>query len=225
MIDTSNWSYLYKTVDGNKTCTTNLLYTPLINPDKTILCMLWDAESEYQQNRNLTEDLIDFFFEREIASLVHFQGTPWTPKLIGYSKTNRQIFIEWNDKSLNQIIFDDNNLDEVCPDWKDQLLIILKDIVSSGYYKLSLYPHCFYLDKNKKIKTIDYYGCVDSGDPYIERSKIEGMIGNDSFGRFDEATEDGMVNFEKFFKRTLSTYLSKSWPDNPFENIYKQLYD
>ena len=88
-----------------------------------------------------------------------------------------------------------------------------------------MYPHCFYLDKNKKIKTIDYYGCVDSGDPYIERSKIEGMIGNDSFGRFDEATEDGMVNFEKFFKRTLSTYLSKSWPDNPFENIYKQLYD
>ena len=225
MTDTTNWNYLYKIVGDNKDCETNLLYTPLVSPDKNTMCMLWDANSEYQAGRNLTDELVDFFFEREIFHLVEFQGKPWCPRLLEFNRTTKQIFIEWNDKSLNHIIFDDNNLNEVCPDWKEQLFNILKDIVDLGYYKMALYPHCFYLDKNKKIKTFDYYSCITSSDPYIARDKIEGMIGNQSFGRFDEATFNGMVNFELFFKRTVSTHLSNSWPDNPFEDIYKKLYD
>jgi hypothetical protein len=225
MIDTTGWTYLYKTVNGNKECTTNLLYTPLLNHDKTILCMLWDAKSEYQKDRELTDELVDFFFEREISNLINFQGRPWAPKLIGFSKSSKQVFIEWNNKSLNQIIFDDNNLDELCPDWKEQISVILTDIVSLGYYKMALYPHCFYLDSNNKIKTFDFYSCIESSYPFLSRDKIAGMIGPDSGGRFDEATDNGMVNFEFFFKRTISNHLEKSWPDNPFPEIYKRLYD
>jgi hypothetical protein len=50
------------------------------------------------------------------------------------------------------------------------------------------------------------------------------MIGNDSGGRFDEASTEGLVDFDLFFKRTLSEHLSKAWPDNPFPQIYKALY-
>jgi hypothetical protein len=186
--------------------------------------MLWDANSEYQSLRKLTDELVDFFFQREIYYLIQFQGMPWCPRLLEFYREKKQIFIEWNEKSLNHIIFEDNNLDELCPNWKDQMFNILQDIVGQGYYKMALYPHCFYLDKNNKIKTFDYYSCISSSNPYLARSKIEGMIGDNSFGRFDEATADGMVNFELFFKRTMSTHLSKSWPDNPFEDIYKKLY-
>jgi hypothetical protein len=148
----------------------------------------------------------------------------WVPKLIDIDK--KKIYIEWNKETLNTLLFVHNTpVDAVCPDWKDQLRTILKDLRDDGYYKMALYPHCFFLDKNNKLKTFDFYGCVEIADPFIQRSQIEGIIGNESGGRFDTATKDGVIDFSVFFKNTLLTHLANTWPDNPFPELYKELYD
>lgn len=225
MIDTKEWQYFYKIYDSWPQ-PTNLLYTPLISPDGSMICMWWDETSPYQhENDRLTAELVNFFFEREIKYLTVFQKFPWAPKLLDVDLKERKILIEFNKETLNHIIFTPGrSLDQECPDWREQIFSILKDIVDSGYYKMALYPHCFFIDSNGKIKTFDFYSSLEQEERYLERKKIEGMIGGDSDGRFTEATTDGIIDFEMFFKKTVSVHLKHAWPDNPFPEYYKKLF-
>lgn len=219
----SDWKYLYKIVDGNSMVTTNLLYTPKVNSTK--MCMAWDSKSEYQKGRQLTDDLIDFFFEREVKYLKKFQGFSWAPKIIDVDFTLKNIIIEWNHRSLNHIIFGGGNLDQECPTWREQIYNMLVDIKNAGCIKNALYPHCFFIGEDGKIKTIDFYSCIEEADPFIEYKTIEGMIGTQSTDRFIKSTDNGSIDFRKFFKITMTEHLAKTWPDNPFPNFYRELYD
>lgn len=222
MINTTNWRYFYKICNGEYE-TTNLLYTPLVNESNDILCMHWDHLSSYQTNIRLTEELINFFFEREAKYIQEFSNYAWCPEIIDIDFLNKKIYIEWNKETLNTLIYTGQNLDELCPDWQDQIFSILKDINDKGFYKLALYPHCFFISKDGKIKTFDFYSCVEKSYPYIERSKLEGMIGSDSTNRFNDSTEGDVVNFKKFFDITMTSHLGKTWPTNPFPEFYKRL--
>ena len=222
----TEWTPFYKMRNGIYS-STNLLYTPLISPDGNVMCMDWSLDSSYHRdNTNRTAELIDYFFNREVKYIDVFKDYEWSPKILDINLINKRIYIEWNKESLNTILFVHNTpVDTVCPDWKEQQYNILKDIRDAGYYKMALYPHCFFLDKNNKLKTFDFYGCVEIANPYIERKQIEGIIGNESGGRFDSATKDGIVDFSVFFKYTMLTHLALTWPDNPFPEHYKKLYD
>jgi len=226
MINTAGWDYYLKQDPVDKIrCASNLLYTPLVNPEGTIMCMHYDETSEYQkENTRLTKELVDFFFAREVQHIKLFQEYPWAPKILDIDLENRKVFIEWNKETLNDIVYTDGrDLNQECPTWKDQLFAILKDIVDSGHYKMALYPHCFFIDNNGKLKTFDFYSCISHEERYLEKSKIEGMLGQGSRTRFDEVTDNGLIDFEMFFKRTLSTHVK--WPEDPFPEFYKRLFN
>ena len=226
MIDISKWDFVYKRdYWGEGLATTNMLYTPVINPDLDVMCMIWDENHPYQQdNKNISKKLVDFFFQRELEHLKLFQGRPWCPKLIDVDIDNRRIFIEYNKESINHIVMDpERDLNAECSDWKDQIYNIVSDIYDSGYYKVALYPHCFFIDKNNKIKTFDYYSCVSRKERYLDRADLEGMIGNHSTDRFNMSTVDGKIDFEIFFKLTMSSFLDVTWKDNPFPDFYQKL--
>lgn len=223
-MDNTGWKYCYKMFEGNVN-TTNALYTPTVNPEGNILCMHWDHTNPYQLNTRLTPELVNFFFKREIKYLTHFQGKYYAPKILEIDYVNKKIFTDWNKDTLNTIMFVNNqNLDEVCPDWREQIYLIIEDIIQSGYYKTALYPHCFYLDSGI-IKTFDFYGCVEKDNPYVNIADIEGMIGSDSVERFASATVDGYLNVEIFFKNSIKTHMGFTWPDNPFPEYYKRLFN
>lgn len=214
-----NWDYIYKIRNSIKG-PTNLLYTPLLNTEKTILCMDWSNNQNYHLAVKRPKlELIDYFFQREVLLLEQFQGKFWAPKLIDI--IDKKIFIEWNDISCNSIIFDTNrNIDEEFTNWKTQLSNVVQDIYNSGFLKLSLYSHCFYFDKNKSLKTIDFYSCFRRDQTLIERSFIEELIGVDSLARFDAATNNGYIDFEIFFKNTLTSNLVNStWNNSILSNI------
>lgn len=220
-----SWNYCYKIKNGQKE-TTNLLYTPTKNDIGDTLCMSWDPNNPYQAgNDNLDQDLINFFFEREVRYLNTFKDRSWCPTIKEVDLENKKIFLEWNYESLNAVINDPNrNLTLECPDWKNQIFNILEDIDRSGYYKLALYPHCFFLSKEGVIKTIDFYSVIEKSYPFVERKIIEGMIGKDSTGRFDQATDSGVVNFKTFFEITMLHHLGKTWiKENPFPEFYRRL--
>ena len=229
MTDISNWTCYYKHyhTDGNL-CTSNVLYTPLVNPEGSVMCMLWDESHPYQKdNTSLTKDLVNFFFEREVKYLTRFQQFPWAAKILDLDIPNRRIFIEWNKETVNNILYDKlgRSLDHECPTWKTQMFEILSSIVKLEHYKLSLYPHCFFISKDGSLKAFDFYSTVDQEDRYIEKSKIQGMIGPQSSHRFDEVCTNGVLDLGMFFTNTLSTQLSIYWPDNPFPEFKKRLFD
>jgi hypothetical protein len=221
----TDWKPFYKIRNGIYS-STNLLYAPMINPAGNIMCMDWSLDNTYHNNPNRTHELIDFFFEREVRYINIFKNYSWAPKILEIDLDKKQIYIEWNTETLNTVLFVHNTpISDVCIDWKIQQYTILKDIKDAGYYKMSLYPHCFFLDKHNKLKTFDFYGCVEIDNPYIERNKISGMIGSESGGRFDNSTTNGIIDFSVFFKNTLLTHLDATWPDNPFPDYYTRLYE
>jgi hypothetical protein len=225
-MDTSGWHFLYKIdYQCRANVTTNMLYTPLISPEGDIMCMLWDPNHPYQvENTKLTNELVQFCFDREVKHLKLMQGYNWAPKILGIDEN--KIYIEFGKETLNHILFTPGrDLNKECPDWKEQIFKIIKDIHDAGYYKVALYPHCFFL-KDGVIKTIDFYSCVGVEERYIDRRNIEGMIGNQSTDRFNLSTTDDRVDFKKFFEITMTQFLSNTWvDDNPFPKFYKMLYE
>ena len=220
--------YLYKVDYTQKhQVTTNLLYTPVMSHDGQLLSMIYDETQKYQEESNLTTELVDFFFEREVRYLKIFQSKAWAPKIVDINLSTRTVTIEFNKETLNHIITDPNrSLDKECPTWKEQIWNIIKDIDDLGYYKLALYPHCFFL-KDGVVKIIDFYACIEKDYPFLEKSKITGIMGEQSGGRFHDSTEGELINFQTFFKITMTEFLSATWgKDNPFPEFYKRLgYD
>lgn len=223
-MDIDNWNYFYKYKDGQLQ-STNLLYSPYVNPEGTILCMNWDETDPYQamDDKNISRDLIEFFFEKEIDNLTKFQNFSWCPKICQVDTSNRKIFIEWNNQTLNHLFHQKINLDTKCHNWRDQISTIVEDIVNAGFMKMALYPHCFYLDEHNTIKTFDFYSCIPIDNPYVKISKIKNMIGEDSGNRFLDATVNDNIDFRIFFSNTLENYLSGFWNENIFNQILKKV--
>jgi hypothetical protein len=226
MIDISNWKYFYKYTPNGTLGSTNMMYTPMVNPEGNVMCMLWDENSSYikDNDNEIPKETIDYFFAREIKYIEIFKDRSWCPTLVDIDIPRRRVFIEWNNNTINHIFFDPlRSLDAECPDWNDQIFNILDDITLSGYYKMSLYPHCFFIDNNKCIKTFDFYSCLEISERYLPRKALEGIIGVDSTNRFDSSTVDDRIDFKKFFDLTLNMQLGRTWIDNPFPSIYKRL--
>lgn len=222
----SQWTPYYK-IDPkeNRLVRSNMLYTPLVNPEGNIFCMNWDYQNEYQtkhgHRKDFTSELITFFFEREIKYLTIFSNYKWAPKLLDIDTDNKQIFFEWPGETCNNIVYTGRNLNDYCVNWQEQLQGIITDIVNAGYYKLSLYPHCHFI-QNGTVRAFDFYGCVEREYPYVDLETIKGMVGPNSQGRFDEVLTDGVVNLEILFKRALENYVV--WPDNCLQDLYKRLF-
>jgi len=226
-IDITDWTNYGKLIDGAYS-RSNLLYTPKMNKNKDILCMSWDIHDPYQYNdgkkrEGLTLELMDFFFEREVKNLQFFKDYDWVPKILDLDIFNKKIFLEWNGDTVNDLISKGYNIDEICPTWKNQLHNILNDILDSGYYKMSLYTHCFFINNKGILKTFDFYACVERSYPFIEIKKLKGMMGEDSSGRFQEATVNDYVDFDFFFKQAIKKYIK--WPDNALMEFYKEKFN
>lgn len=222
-----NWTYYYKiNPEENRHVRSNMLYTPMISPDGKTFCMNWDANHEYQMKHgprpDFTPELIDFFFQKEVENLTTFKKFSWAPELLDIDLQKKQIFFKWYGETCNNIVYDGRNLDDVCPSWEVQLYGILDDIFNMNYYKMSLYPHCFYIDNNNHLHTFDFYGCVKRNDCYIPYDKIKGMVGPSSHGRFKEAEEGDLVNLEIIFRRGMQHYIK--WPNNALNTIYNRLF-
>jgi hypothetical protein len=205
------WEYLYK-IDYRdySICATNLLYAPSINKEQNILRMDF-ADNAYYRNP-LSEQIRDYFFEREVANLETFKNYSWCPTVIDIK--GKQIFLDLGtNETLNHIVMDSTrNLNNECVNWKTQIRNIISDVNQAEYYKVTLYPHCFAIDKHT-IKTIDFYGCVAFKDRMMPLEFISEMIGKDSVNRFAEATIGDKIDFEIFYNRLLEHHLFSYWPE------------
>lgn len=231
-MNTDNWKPFYK-VDpyDNGLIETNLIYTPLISPDGKTFCMSFDHTSSYQKEElaswlpdrpHYTKEMVKFFFDRELKYLKIFKDRQWAPRYSYIDTDEQKIFFSWPGETCNQIIYTGRSLDDCCPDWREQMFNIIDNIIKTGYYKTSLYPHCYFIDCGI-LRTFDFYGCAEKESPFVKLENIKGMIGPQSGSRFVSATVDGELNIEIFFKEALSQHIK--WPSDPLPEFYMRLFN
>ena len=222
----TGWKYYYKMKPDGSVGTSNMLYVPTVNPEQTVMCMSYNVDSNYKDNDAvITEDLLEWFFNREVKFLDKLSTLKTTPKVYEVDYTNRKVFIEWNKETLSQIMYDPTrNLDIEAPHWKDQIREFVISTKDNSFYKMAMYPHCFYIDKQGELKTIDYYSVVPYEERFIERRIIESIIGKDGAYRFDESTTDGQIDFKKFFEITVTRHLTRYWPSTIFADVFEEIY-
>jgi hypothetical protein len=218
------WHDYFKLDENGVECKTNLIYSPKVNDEGDRYMMSFNHRDPYQaeiQREDFTKELVEFFWNREKKYLEVFKDRSWAPRLINIVEDKRFITFDFPGESCNHIIYSGRRLEDYCPDWKQQLYDIIRDIQDSGYYKVSLYPHCFYIEAGT-LRTLDFYGCVENYHPYVDIANIKGMIGEKSTHRFESATEGDRLNIETLYMEALEKYIE--WPNDALKNIYRRLY-
>lgn len=220
------WLPFYKYSDqGEYGCMSQQTYEPLISPDGKTFCANYDWQNKYQRrwqpDRPLyTKEVVDYFFNKEKEYALRFQDKPWAPKIVDITDT--AIFYSWHGLTCNEMIHRGQTMPS---NWEDQIYNIMLDIYRSGVYKLTMYPHCHFFDKDGQMHTIDMYGCVEISDPFIECKMMDGIIHETAQFRLDETgnTINNKYNLETMFKRSLGVHVK--WGDKTLSNVYKEIFE
>lgn len=201
-------------------------YEPLISPDGKTFCANYDWRNRYQRQDDerplYTREVCDYFFEQEVKYINLFSSRPYAPEVIDIDQMRKRIFIKWYNNSCNHTIYGNHMLDLR---WFDMIKNIVLDQYRLGYYKLTMYPHCHYIDNFGNMRAIDWYGVVPVDHPYIEEKYMDAIIHDSAKFRLEETgpRQQGLIDLEKMFKRSLSTHVK--WGKSDMNYIYKEIFD
>lgn len=221
------WHPYLKLDNNGRPCMAQQTYEPLISDDGKTFCKnySWPNDYQYIETRDrpfYTEDVVNWFFENELKYINKFSSKSYAPEIIDINYSDKKIYLKWYHKSCNQIIYSKKNWPE--KNWRDSIKDIMVDQISEGIYKLTMYPHCHYIDNTDNMRAIDWYGCVSIDNPFIEEKYMKGIIHDSAKFRIDETGEicNGKINLENMFKRSLSTHVL--WGDHNMNYIYEEIF-
>ena len=222
-----NWLPYLKLDQEGILCMAQQTYEPLISLDGKIFCKNYSWPNEYQyretQDRPLyTREVVDWFFDNEIKYIEKFKDKFYAPEILDIDYKNRKIFLKWYDHSCNQIMYSGQKWPE--DKWRQQIKDIIIDQYNEGIYKLTMYPHCHYIDNKGQMRAIDWYGCVPVKEPYVEEKYMQGIIHETAQFRLEETgvAINNILNLETMFKRSLGTHVL--WGDKNMYYIYKEIF-
>lgn len=222
-----NWKPYLKLDYNSKECMAQQTYEPLISDDGKTFCKNYSFPNEYQYIENkhrplYTKEVVDWFWNNELKWIEYFKNKLYAPEIIDIDLINKKIYIKWYNTSCNQIIYSKKNWPQ--EQWKHQINDILIDQYNEGVYKLTMYPHCHYIDNNDQMRAIDWYGCVPVIEPYIEERYMQGIIHETAKFRLNETgnPNNGKINLEIMFKRSLGTHVM--WGNYDMSHIYKKIF-
>jgi hypothetical protein len=220
----NNWeTYLKLDTEGVR-CMAQQTYEPLIGYKGTVFCKNYSYPNNYQmiEHRPLyTEEVVNWFFQNELDNIEIFKDKIYAPEIIDIDYLNKKIFLKWYGYSCNEIIYSNKNWPL---EWLDKIETIMIDQYNDGFYKLTMYPHCHYIDNENNMRAIDWYGCVPVSSPFIEERYMQGIIHETAKFRLDEIgnANNGKINLEIMFKRSLGTHVM--WGNYNMSNIYRKLF-
>ena len=205
---------------------TQMVYEPLVSPDKKVFCMNFSFPNNYQLEQAwckkhpvyYTNEFVHFVFEKEIFYLEKFSKFNWCPEIVEIDYNARQIFFNWSGETCNDLLYNSNN-SRLSTTITDKFETVLVSQINSGIYKLSTYPHSHYIDQSGVMKTFDFYATCTEDDHFISIERIKGLLG-DSYYRFSECYTNDMVDLKLMFKNTLSKY--SFWPNDLTNTLYKK---
>jgi hypothetical protein len=224
------WNLYFKLSPEGSRCMSQQTYEPLISKDGQTFCMNYAWDNQYQRlesDRPLyTPEVTDFFFNNEIYYIEKFKNYRWAPEIIDIDYNKKRIFFKWYQEGCNDIIYSKRNLSDYCIDWQDQIKNAMLDAYNAGVYKLTMYPHCHFIDNDGNMRALDFYGCVPVNNPFIDSKFMDGIIHETAKFRLAETggiDKDGRYNLEIMFKRSMGEHVV--WGDYSMDYIYKEIFN
>ena len=221
-MNTDHWQPFFKYGEDGTLCLAQQTYEPLISTDRKVFCANYDWQNKYQrmyEARDLyTEDVCDWFFQNELYHLEKFKVRSYTPNILDIDYKNKKIFFEWHGYTFNEML---HNCEPV--EWQEQLKYIMLDLYNSGTYKLTMYPHCHFLDANGIMKTIDWYGCVPIINPLIERKYMDAIVHETARFRLEETgSTDTHYDLELMYKQSMINHVK--WQGQSLGYIHDEIH-
>lgn len=176
------FNYYYNNVPGKGQCRNNLIYTSLISDDQKTFCQWYHNDTEYHQRHNEVVDtsLMDEKFKREIKYL-ELMGTNY-PELVpkyDIDIINKKIYLEIDGPDMwERAGCKGTNYSNVLPDWKEQMLNIIKAHQELGLYKYSMHPSSYFI-VGGNLRSINYFFAYHKREPGITIRSVLSHISHD----------------------------------------------
>ncbi len=176
----TEFEYYYNNVPGKGPCRNNLIYTSLINRDKTTFVQWYYNDSVYHQGQNEVVDpaKMEEKWLREVNYLTHMRNNfpDLVPVIKNIDLENKKIYLEVEGPDFwEQAECDVNNYDSVLPDWQEQMLDIIRAHKKLGLHKYSMHPSSYFVVKGK-LKSINYFFTYRDTEPKISIKDVESHI-------------------------------------------------
>lgn len=201
------WNNFYKHESGTLAIA-NMVYEPLINPNKDIFKMNFNANT-YFVNTNMTEDLRQNWFSREINYIEKLKHKPYAPEINNIDHRNRTIEFKWYDRSVSKMIHTGEI--STVSNWQQQIKDILSDLLAENIRKSNLYPHTFYMDNSNRIRIMDLYGCSSAEDRYVSKELLKSILFDPNHPRFAQSLVGELYDTFKLYELTVKMNYG-NWP-------------
>jgi hypothetical protein len=174
------YEYYYNNVPGIGLCRNNLIYTSLINKDKTVFVQWYHNDSEYHKGQNQVVDpaKMEEKWLREVNYLTQMRNSfpDLIPKIIKIDLDHKKIYLEIEGLDFwEQAGCKTENYDKVLPDWQNQMLNIIRAHKQLGFHKYSMHPSSYFV-VGSKLKSINYFFTYKDHEPNISIADVESHI-------------------------------------------------
>ena len=178
-----DFEYYYNNVPGKGLCRNNLIYTSLINKDKTVFCQYYSNDTEYHKGQNQIVDpgLMEEKWLREVNYITQMRNRypALVPEITNIDLAQRKLFFKIEGVDFWQQTLDNNcTYDDILPDWREQMLDIFKAHRALGIYKYSLHPSSYFV-VNGQLKSINYFFCYNDSSAPISLRSVMSHISED----------------------------------------------
>lgn len=146
-----------------------------------------------------------------------FKDKSYVPTILDIDQKNKKIFFKWNGYTFNEMLYRGDAVE-----WREQLQYIMLDLYNEGTYKLTMYPHCHFLDEDGIMKSIDWYGCVPVSNPLIETKYMDAIVHETARFRLDETERSAThYNLEVMYKKSMCEHVK--WNGDSLGYIYDEI--
>jgi len=188
-----NYEYYYNEVPGEGKHRNNLIYTSLINEDKTVFVQWYNNDTEYHKGMNQVVDpeLMDEKWQRELKylQLMRAAYTEHVPKILDIDHNNKKIYLQIQGVDFWQLsINNKTDFYGVLPNWQEQMLEIIKAHKSLGLYKYSMHPSSYFI-VDGKLKSINYFFTYHKNEGPLILQKHQSHISDNRQKQMKEIVE------------------------------------
>jgi hypothetical protein len=177
------FEYYYNNVPGKGLCRNNLIYTSLVNRDKTIFCQHYVNDTDYHKGQNQVIDsaLMEEKWLREVNYITQMRNKypNLVPEITLIDLLQHKIFLKIQGVDFWQQMLDNNcTYDDILPNWQEQMLDIFKAHRALGIYKYSLHPSSYFI-VDGQLKSINYFFCYNNSSAPISLRSVMSHISED----------------------------------------------
>jgi hypothetical protein len=178
-----DFEYYYNNVPDKGLCRNNLIYTSLINKNKTVFCQHYVNDADYHKGQNQVVDpnLMEEKWLREVNYITQMRNKypALVPTIINIDLGQRKLFFKIQGVDFWQQTLDNNcSYDDILPNWREQMLDIFKAHRALGIYKYSLHPSSYFI-VDGQLKSINYFFCYNSTSAPISLRSVMSHISED----------------------------------------------